>query len=60
MATDSLDDNGGCDNTTEADAENADGDHFFCEPRSSDLTHVFTAAAVELSGGTRLVPPYGN
>jgi hypothetical protein len=59
MADNSLDDHGHCDNITEADAENADGDHFFCEPRSSDLSSVFTQAAVQLSGGTKLIPVFG-
>jgi hypothetical protein len=60
MADDSEDDHGHCVNTSAADAENADGDHFFCEPRSADLSSVFTQAAVQLSGGTRLVPVFGD
>jgi hypothetical protein len=31
-------------------AENQDGDHFFCEPGGSDLSNVFQAAAVQLAG----------
>ncbi len=43
--------NDGC-----TDAENSDGDHFFCEPRSDSLTSVFRAAATQLlSGSVRLV-----
>jgi hypothetical protein len=43
--------NDGC-----TDAENADGDHFFCEPRSDSLTSVFRAAATALvSGSVKLV-----
>ena len=30
-------------------AENQDGDHFFCEPAGQDLSAVFTAAAVQLA-----------
>ncbi len=38
------------------DAENADGDHFFCEPRSDSLASVFRAAATALvSHSARLV-----
>jgi len=38
------------------DAENADGDHFFCEPRSDSLPSVFRAAASALiAGSVRLV-----
>jgi len=33
------------------DAENADGDHYFCEPRSDSLKSVFHAAATALLGG---------
>ena len=43
--------NDGC-----TDAENADGDHFFCEPRSDSLNSVFRAAASALvAGSVRLV-----
>jgi hypothetical protein len=43
--------NNGC-----TDAENSDGDHFFCEPRSDSLTSVFRAAASQLlAGAVRLV-----
>jgi von Willebrand factor type A domain len=50
MATGPTTDNG-C-----TDAENADGDHYFCEPRSSSLTAVFHAAATQLlQGNARLV-----
>jgi len=33
------------------DAENADGDHYFCEPRTDSLTSVFHAAATALLNG---------
>ena len=37
-------------------AENSDGDHYFCEPRSSDLTSVFRSATTALvQGAARLV-----
>ncbi len=39
-------------------AENADGDHFFCAPTGGDLTGVLHAAAVSLSGGTKLIQLY--
>jgi Flp pilus assembly protein TadG len=43
--------NNGC-----TDAENSDGDHYFCEPRSDSLTSVFRAAASQLlAGAVRLV-----
>jgi hypothetical protein len=50
MATTSVDN--GC-----TDAENSDGDNFFCEPKNSgDLSSVFVEAAASLTGdGTRLV-----
>jgi hypothetical protein len=44
-------DNDGC-----TDAENSDGDHFFCEPRSDSLTAVFRAATTGLiAGNVKLV-----
>jgi hypothetical protein len=45
MATGPTTDNG-CTN-----AENADGDHYFCEPRGDSLTSVFRAAAAALLNG---------
>ena len=43
--------NNGC-----TDAENSDGDHFYCEPRSDSLTSVFRSATSQLlSGAVRLV-----
>jgi IPT/TIG domain/Putative Flp pilus-assembly TadE/G-like len=36
--------------TSCSNAENQDGDHFFCEPGGSDLSNVFQAAAVQLAG----------
>ncbi len=38
--------------------ENTDGDHFFCTPDPGSLADVFRAAAVALSGGSRLVQLY--
>jgi hypothetical protein len=48
MANDSIDN--GC--TT---AENTDGDHYFCQPKSGDLNTVFKTAAAALVQGTRLI-----
>ena len=48
MATTSVDD--GC-----VAAENSDGDHFFCQPRSQDLESVFVSAVSALTGTTKLV-----
>jgi hypothetical protein len=46
--------NGGCPGTS-----NTDGDHFFCEPKTADLTAVFTRVASQLLGqGSRLVQLY--
>ncbi len=45
MATQPSTDNG-CNAT-----ENADGDHYFCEPKTQDLSSVFKAAAAALIGG---------
>ena len=40
-------------------AENTDGDHFFCEPKTNDLTSVFTTVASELAGlHTHLIQLY--
>ena len=55
MATSSLDDHGHCADATAAAAENADGDHFLCEPKSGDLTSLFLQAATALAAGSRLV-----
>ncbi len=38
-------DNNGC-----TQAENTDGDNFFCQPSSGDLSSVFVAAAAQLAG----------
>lgn len=38
-------DNDGC-----TDAENQDGDNFFCQPKTEDLSSVFVAAASQLAG----------
>jgi hypothetical protein len=46
---------GGCDTSAEIASENADGDHFLCEPRGADLEPVFRAAAEMLASGSRLV-----
>ena len=39
-------------------AENGDGDHFFCTPEGGNLTDILHQAAVQLAGGTRLVQMY--
>ena len=50
MATGPTTDNG-C-----TDAENSDGDHYFCEPRTDSLTSVFRAATAALvQGNARLI-----
>ncbi len=48
MATSSTDD--GC-----TAAENTDGDHFFCAPKTSQLASIFQSAAATLAGGARLI-----
>ena len=48
MANDSVDD--GC-----TAAENEDGDHYFCQPKSGDLDDVFKSAAAALVRSTRLI-----
>lgn len=48
MATSSVND--GC-----TAAENTDADHFFCLPRSGDLTGIFQTAAVAIGGQPRLI-----
>jgi hypothetical protein len=61
MATDSQDDNGHCSNSSAIDAENADGDHFFCEAKDgSSLAAVFRAAASSFISGSKLVPVFGS
>ena len=42
-----------CDNR-----ENTDGDHFFCLPLAGDLATVLHQAALQLTGGSRLVQLY--
>lgn len=39
--------------------ENTDGDHFFCEPKSGDLSAVFITAVTQFAGGSKLIqlPP---
>jgi hypothetical protein len=49
MATDSFDDKGHCLNAAAVTAENTDGDHFLCAPRTEDLSAVFTKAARALA-----------
>ncbi len=53
MATQpSVDD--GCPGTS-----NTDGDHFFCEPKTSDLTSIFSQIATSFAGkGARLIQLY--
>jgi hypothetical protein len=48
MANDSTDE--GC-----TAAENLDGDHYYCQPKSGDLNAVFKSAAAALVRGTRLI-----
>ncbi len=48
MANDSTDE--GC-----TEAENDDGDHYFCQPKSGDLNDVFKSAAQALVRSTRLI-----
>jgi hypothetical protein len=36
-------------------AENTDGDNFFCQPKSADLTSIFKVVAGSLATGARLV-----
>jgi Flp pilus assembly protein TadG len=48
MATTST--NNGCN-----DAENTDGDHFFCLPKTSQLASIFEMAAQQLAPGSHLV-----
>ncbi len=55
MATDSADDHGHCSNATNIAAENADGDHFLCQAKGSDLQGVFLTAAGDLAPGVRLI-----
>ena len=55
MATQPTTDNG-C-----TAAENADNDHYYCQPYTSDLTSVFKSAANSLLGGAvKLVSPPGG
>jgi hypothetical protein len=49
MATDSVND-GAC-----PGSENDDGDHFFCVPKSEDLTGIFQKAIVTMSSHSRLI-----
>lgn len=48
MATSST--NNGC-----VDAENTDGDHFFCLPKTSELASIFQIAAQQLAAGSHLI-----
>lgn len=56
MASDSYDDHGHCATQAAIDSENADGDHFLCQPKGGDLTLVFRAAAAALSTDIKLIP----
>ena len=56
----SLDDsggqgNGGCNNQTEVDGENSDGDFFFCTPNPDDLSPILQAPVQVASEGIRLI-----
>lgn len=46
---------GGAGDNCAAGGENSDGDNFFCEPKSGDLSKVFLAAASQLVSGASLV-----
>ena len=48
MSTSSV--NNGC-----TDAENTDGDHFYCLPKTSQLQGIFESAAAAVAGGPRLL-----
>jgi Flp pilus assembly protein TadG len=49
-------DNNDCSTQTGIDAENADGDNFFCVPKGQDLANIFVRAAQQLvAGQPRLV-----
>jgi hypothetical protein len=50
MATDDLSPQADGTNSACIAAENTDFDHFFCEPKTSDLTSVFETVATTLSG----------
>lgn len=54
MATQPSIDNG-CSTQSQADAENADGDHFFCQPKTAQLTTIFQTIASAASGSNRLI-----
>jgi len=49
MATDSVND-GGC-----PGSENDDGDHYFCVPKTEDLSTIFQKAVVTMSSHSRLI-----
>jgi hypothetical protein len=56
MATLSADNHGGCTTPSGAAAENADEDHFLCQPTSGDLATVFKQVAVAIvAGGSFLI-----
>jgi hypothetical protein len=46
---------GGAGDNCSSGGENSDGDNFFCEPKSGDLSGVFLAAASQLAQGSHLV-----
>lgn len=54
MATDSVDETH-CDNAAEAATENADSDHFLCQPKSGDLDSLFKKAVESLATGSKLI-----
>lgn len=45
----------GCRNSTEINAENTDGDNFYCAANGEDLKDVFAAAMGSLEGGTKFM-----
>ncbi|HEU5036689.1 MAG TPA: pilus assembly protein TadG-related protein [Nocardioides sp.] len=46
---------GGCNTTAKVNAENADGDYFFCTPTPSALAPIFQTAAASIVQSTRLI-----
>lgn len=55
MATQPTFDESGC-----VPAENADGDHFYCESKGTDLAPLFRRIAMDIAGASHLVDPSPN
>ena len=51
---------GAGDQCADPSVENTDGDNFFCQPKSADLSEVFLAAAAQLVEGASLVQLPGS